>query len=146
MPAWSRRGVEASSLRHGRAATGSGTGVGPADDPVDQPVLAGLLGRQHPPGRQVSLYAVARLPGDLGQTANHQEVDSLTTTFADPVCQQNLINQVPAAYRSDSAGIWRETDRFLGSGGVLPVPGTTPHPPWETTTGMEIGRSARAAA
>jgi hypothetical protein len=73
------------------------------------------------------------------QTANHHEIDSCTDTFAVPANQQNLINQVPAKYRFDSAAIWRETDRFLASGGVVPVPGTTPPPPWETTLGMEIG-------
>jgi hypothetical protein len=75
----------------------------------------------------------------LLQTSNHQEVDSATRTFAVPANQQNLINQVPAKYRADSAALWRETDRFLASGGVVPVPGTTPPPPWETTAGMEIG-------
>jgi hypothetical protein len=75
----------------------------------------------------------------LLQTANHQELDSASRTFAVPGNQQNLINQVPAKYRSDSAAIWRETDRFLASGAVVPVPGTTPKPPWETTAGMEIG-------
>jgi hypothetical protein len=75
----------------------------------------------------------------LLQTANHQELDSVSTTFASPANQQNLIDQVPAAYRADSAGLWRETDMFLASGAVLPVPGTTPRPPWETTAGMEVG-------
>ena len=75
----------------------------------------------------------------LLQTANHRELDSCTNSFAVPANQQNLINQVPAKYRSDSAALWRESDRFLASGGVVPVPGTTPPPPWETTTGMEIG-------
>jgi alpha-L-fucosidase 2 len=75
----------------------------------------------------------------LLQASNHQELDSVSATFASPANQQNLIDQVPAAYRADSAGLWRETDMFLASGGTLPVPGTTPHPPWETTTGMEVG-------
>jgi hypothetical protein len=75
----------------------------------------------------------------LLQTSNHQELDSCSETFAVPANQQNLINQVPAKYRADSAAIWRETDRFLASGAVVPVPGSTPHPPWETTLGMEIG-------
>jgi alpha-L-fucosidase 2 len=75
----------------------------------------------------------------LLQTANHQEIDSCTNTFAVPANQQNLVNQVPSKYRADSAAIWRETDMFLASGGVVPVPGTTPAPPWETTAGMEIG-------
>ncbi len=75
----------------------------------------------------------------LLNTSNHLELDSCTGTFAVPANQRNLVDQVPSAYRSDSAALWRESDMFLASGGVVPVPGTTPPPPWETTAGMEIG-------
>ncbi len=51
--------------------------------------------------------------------SNHLELDALTGTFRDN--QANLIAQVGSAYRADSAGLVRTTDRFL-DGGLTPVP------------------------
>ena len=52
--------------------------------------------------------------------SNHLELDSLTSTLRQN--QEQLIANVPAAYRADSAGVGRSSDMFANRG--VPVPGS----------------------
>jgi hypothetical protein len=56
----------------------------------------------------------------LIQGSNHQELDSITSTVS--ANRQQLINNVPSAYRTDSAGIGRSSDMFCNRS--VPVPGS----------------------
>lgn len=56
--------------------------------------------------------------------SNHLELDSIATTFA--ANRRQLINNVPSAYRTDSAGIGRSSDMFCNRS--VPTPGSSGTP------------------
>jgi hypothetical protein len=56
--------------------------------------------------------------------SNHLELDSITSTLSDN--RQQLINNVPSAYRSDSAGVGRSSDMFCTRS--VPTPGSSGTP------------------
>jgi alpha-L-fucosidase 2 len=56
--------------------------------------------------------------------SNHLELDTIATTLA--ANQQQLINNVPSQYRSDSSGVGRSSDMFANRG--VPTPGSTGTP------------------
>ena len=62
----------------------------------------------------------------LLQTANHHELDSCTSTFAVPANQQNLVAQVPAEFRSDSAAMTLAAIWAVTIWGATMRRGTTP--------------------
>lgn len=55
--------------------------------------------------------------------SNHLELDAITTTLKDNADQ--LVRNVKAEYRSDSAGVGRSTDQHTSNVGTLGVPGGT---------------------
>ncbi len=56
--------------------------------------------------------------------SNHLELDTITTTLA--ANQQQLINNVPSQFRSDSSGVGRSSDMFANRG--VPTPGSSGTP------------------
>ncbi|WP_439663723.1 glycosyl hydrolase family 95 catalytic domain-containing protein [Lentzea sp. HUAS TT2] len=54
--------------------------------------------------------------------SNHLELDSITSTLKDN--QEQLVRNVKEAYRHDSAGVGRSTDRTTSNAGTLYEPGT----------------------
>ncbi len=56
--------------------------------------------------------------------SNHLELDSITSTLS--ANRQQLINNVPSAYRSDSAGVGRSSDMFCTRSVPTPGGGSTP--------------------
>ena len=67
----------------------------------------------------------------LIQGSNHLELDAITSTLS--ASRQQLIDNVPSAYRSDSAGLGRSSDMFCNRS--VPTPGSSGTPevgdlPW----------------
>jgi hypothetical protein len=56
--------------------------------------------------------------------SNHTELDTITTTVFDN--RQQLINNVPSAFRSDSSGVGRSSDSFANRS--VPTPGSSGTP------------------